>query len=72
MLSASFIKPLCWYNALMKRVEAICFGIEPAGNTSKDVAQGITHSLKLFEYSRPTTRLKFNSSTTDSGRRWDK
>ena len=62
-----FIKLLCWYNVLRKRVEVICFGIESAGNTRKDSAKGINHSLKLFEYSRPATRLKFNSSTTDAG-----
>ena len=45
-LSMSLIKLLCWYNALRKSVEVICFDIESAGNTSKDAAQGINHSLK--------------------------
>lgn len=49
-----------------RRVEVICFGIESAGNTSKDTTQGINHSLKLFEYSQCATSLKFNSSTTDA------
>ena len=45
----------------------ICFGIESAGNTSKDAAQAIDHSLKLFEYSLNNIRLKLSSSTTDAG-----
>ena len=52
---------------MRKRVEVICFGIESTGNTSKDATQGINHLLKLFEYSLPASRLKFNSSTTDAG-----
>ena len=52
---------------MRKRDEFICFGIETAGNTSKDAAQGINHSLKLFEYTQPSTQLKFNSSTADAG-----
>ena len=65
--AASFVKLLCWYNKINKRVEVICFGIESAGNTSKDAAQAVSHSLKLFEYSQIGTRLSFHSSTTDAG-----
>ena len=64
---ASLIKLLCWFNKLKNRVETICFGIESAGNSSKDTAKAISHSLKLFEYSLNGTRLSFQSSTTDAG-----
>ena len=33
---------------MKKRVETICFGIESAGNISKNAAQAIDHSLKLL------------------------
>ena len=61
------MKLLCWYNEIQNKVETICFGIESAGNTSKDAAQAINHSLKLFEYSWNNIRLKLTSSTTDAG-----
>ena len=48
-------------------MDIICFGIESAGNISKDAAQAINHSLKLFEYSLNNIRLKLSSSTTDAG-----
>ena len=47
---ASFVKLLCWYNKIMNKVETICFGIESAGNTSTNAAQGIDHLLKYIEY----------------------
>ena len=65
-LEASFVKLLYLYNKIMNKVETICFGIESAGNTSKNAAQGIDYSLKLFEYDQNGTRLSFNSSTTDT------
>jgi len=64
---ASFVKLLCWYNEIRKRVEVIYFGIESDGNTSKDAAQAVSHSLKLFEYSQIGARLSFHSNTTDAG-----
>ena len=50
----------------MNIAETICFGIESADNTRKNVAQVIDHSLKLFEYNQNGVRLSFNSSTTDT------
>ena len=58
-----------WYSSKKERVKAICFGIESAGNTSKDVAQGINHSLNLFEYNNDGIQLDLDSSTTDTGGR---
>jgi len=62
--NASFVKLLCWYNKVKNRVDTICFGIKSTGNTSKDAAQSIDHSLKLFEYSRNGAHFQFSSSTT--------
>ena len=50
-----------------ERVKVICFGIESAGNTSKAAAQGVDHSLKLFEYNNDGIQFDLDSSTTDAG-----
>jgi len=61
------VKLLCWYSSKKERVEVVCFGIESAGNTSKDAAQGIDYSLKLFEYNNDGIRHDLDSSITDAG-----
>ena len=65
--SASFIKLMAYYVSKKIGVKVVCFGIETAGNSSKDDACGIDHSLKVFEYGRDRGRLVFSLSMTDSG-----
>ena len=48
---ASFVKLTAFYDSKRKQVVVRCFGIEQAGNLSKDAVTAVDHSLKLFEYS---------------------
>ena len=50
---ASFVKLTAFFDCMRERVVVRCFGIEQAGNSSKDAAIAVDHSLKLFEYSCP-------------------
>ena len=48
--SASFVKLMAYYVSKNIGVKVVCFGIETAGNISKDADYGIDHSLTVFEY----------------------
>ena len=63
---ASFVKLTAFYDSKRKRVVVRCFGIEQAGNSSKDAAMAVDHSLKLFEYSCPIKK-RFTATMTDAG-----
>ena len=63
---ASFVKLTSFFDCVRKRVVVRCFGIEQAGNSSKDAAIAIDHALKLFEYCCQT-RKRFTATMTDAG-----
>ena len=62
---ASVVELLLFWDDLRNKVVVRYFGIEQAGNISKDAAIAIDHSLKLFDYSLPN-KVKFSSSMTDA------
>ena len=65
--SASFVKLMAYYVSKKVGVKVVCFGIETAGNASKDAACGIDHSLRVFEYGTDQRRILFSMSMTDAG-----
>ena len=65
--SASFVKLMAYYVSKKVGVKVVCFGIETAGNASKDAACGIDHSLTVFEYGTDQRRILFSMSMTDAG-----
>ena len=62
----SFVKLIVFYDTCRKRVVARCFGIEQAGNASKDTAMVINHALKLCEYSHGA-KFRFTLTMNDAG-----
>jgi len=63
--AASFVILVAMYNAKLSRVRVTCIGIQGAGNTSVDLAVGIDHCLKVFDYG--DARVKLSNHTTDAG-----
>ena len=64
--SASFVKLTAFFDNIRKQVVVRCFGIEQAGNSSKDAAIAIDHSLKLSEYTCPIKK-QFTAMMIDAG-----
>jgi len=62
---ASFVKLLARWSEEAKRVRVTSIGIEGAGNTTKSGADGIDHSLTLFD--SPTNRFLLYGQGTDAG-----
>jgi len=53
------------HDAKLNRIRVTCIGIQGAGNTSVDVAVGIDHCLKVFDYG--DARVKLSNHTIDAG-----
>ena len=62
----SFVKLVAFYDTHQKRVVVRYFGIEQAGNSSKDAAMAINYALKLFGYSHGV-KFCFTSTMTNAG-----
>ena len=62
---ASFVKLLARYDETRRRVKVTSIGIQSAGNTSIDAAEGIDHALKVYDY--PDDSILLSNHGTDAG-----
>ena len=62
---ASFVKLIARWNEKLQRVRVTSIGIEGAGNTTQSGAEGIDHSLTLYD--TPNHRVQVHGQGTDAG-----
>ena len=63
---ASFAKLLARYDETRSRVKVTSIGIQSAGNTSVDAAEGIDHALQVYGYA-DDSRILLSNHRTDAG-----